>query len=197
VSKPTASEQLFEQFCDCHGLPYRRLKAGHSPTPDYELTVGATIVRVEIEQIETEVGIEPLGVSTRTVGNHVRKKISDARRQVKASCEAGFPTILLIYNLVDEPFQSFGTEPHDFLAAMYGEYTVKLENSRPTQTFHGRNSKLRPGVYSYFSAVGHLKRTSGNPEVIVYENAYAARPLHWEEVPASIQVQRVEVESAV
>lgn len=196
MSAATVSEQLFEQFCVANSLPFRRLPAGQTPTPDYELELGGATVRVEIEQIESKAGINPFGVSTRTVGKHLRKKITDARRQAKASSNDGYPTILLVYNLVDEPFQSFGTEPHDFIAAMYGEFTVRLVDGKATDSYNGKNAKFRRDAYTYFSAVGHLRRTSGAPEVVLYENAFAERALSWNHLPSCIQVQRVEVPDA-
>ena len=41
-------------------------------------------------------------VSSRTVGNHIRKKIQKARKQIQASAKRGIPSILLIYNNIQK-----------------------------------------------------------------------------------------------
>jgi len=193
----TESEELFESFCRQHELDWQRFSEGAGKTPDYSIKFGVAAVAVEVEQIETMQGFNPGGVSSRTVGWHVRNKINEARAQLQVSARSGLPTVLLIYNAVD-PLQLFGTEQHDFLSAMYGELTIHidritLERSSP---FHGRNARLRNGYNTSFSGVGHLQRTSTGASVTVYKNVFAAHPLPCESVPSCIQVVNVEVEHA-
>jgi hypothetical protein len=114
---------------------------------------------------------------------------------LKTASEAGLPAILLIHNTVD-PQQMFGTEEHDFVFAMYGELTVRLINGRATDSFHGRNAKIRHDANISFSGVGHLKRVADGAEVKIFENVYAQYPLPFKFVPACIEVVRVEVEHA-
>jgi hypothetical protein len=141
---------LFETFCAQQHLDFEPIPTSAERTPDYRLQLGAATVLFEIEQIESLVGFEPDGVSSRTVGAHVRRKIADARKQVQAGSQSGLPAVLLIYNTVDS-LQAFGTETHDFICAMYGELTVRLFNSRAHNTFHGRNATLRHDVNTSFS----------------------------------------------
>jgi hypothetical protein len=195
MSRDTDSEKLFASFCEAHGLDFARIPVGPGKTTDFRVSVGGTDILVEIEQIESTKGIYPTGVSSRTVGSHVRSKIAEARKQVQAAAREGSPTVLLIYNNVDEPFQSFGTEPHDFIAAMYGEHTVRIVQGRVAGSYHGRNASLRSKNTS-FSAVGYLRRTAGGAEVKIYENAYAKNPLPFEALPGCIDVIRVEVPNA-
>ena len=150
---------------------------------------------VEIEQIESQGGLNPGGVSSRTVGSHVRHKISEARKQLKTASETGLPAILLIHNTVD-PLQAFGTETHDFICAMYGELTVRLTNGRSSGSFHGRNAKIRQDANTSFSGVGHLKRVADGAEVTVFENVYAKCPLPFDVLPPCIELVRIEVEHA-
>ena len=125
----TESEALFEDFCERHCLDWAPVETGATKTSDYCLRFGSSTVFVEIKQIESEDGFKTNGVSSRTVGAHVRRKIAEARRQLQGVSRRGSPTILLIYNSVD-PIQLFGTETHDFLCAMYGELTVRLTEAR-------------------------------------------------------------------
>ena len=195
MTRKTESEAMFEAFCTEHHLDWQPIPTGPDKTTDYRLRFGAVTVQVEIEQIESQRGFNPDGVSSRTVGSHVRQKISEARRQMQMAAQAGVPAILLIHNTIDS-WQAFGTETHDFMCAMYGEMTVRLTDGRPRESFHGRNAKLRDDANTSFSGVGHLKRVANGIEVKVYENVYAAHPLPFENMPSCIQVVHVEVEHA-
>lgn len=195
MSRKTESEALFERFCGQHRLDWTPIPAGSGKTPDYRLQFQGCTVLVEIEQIESRTGFHSSGASSRTVGSHVRHKISEARKQLKTASEAGLPAILLIHNTVD-PWQTFGTEDHDFVCAMYGELTVRLTNGRATDSFHGRNAKIRRDANTSFSGVGHLKRVGDGAEVRVFENVYATHPLPFQLLPSCIEVVRVEVEHA-
>jgi hypothetical protein len=131
-------------------------------------------------------------VSTRTVGSHVRKKIAEARKQVQAGSNAGCPSVLLIHNDLD-PLQLFGTEPHDFLAAMYGEMTLLLQRGEIKDSFYGRNSRLREDQNTSFSAVGHLVDCADGPRVHLFENVYARVPLDFPSLPACVNVTRITI----
>lgn len=195
MTAKTESEALFEAFCATHRLNWAPHGTKDTPTPDYQLTFGGAIVCVEIKQIESEVGFVAGGLQSRSVGDHVRRKITEAKAQLQAASNAGFPTILLIYNTVD-PRQAFGTEAQDFTFAMYGEWTVRLQDGHIEDSFHGRNSSLRPNMNTSFSALGHLRRTASGAEVKIFENAYARHPLPYEALPECIDVVRIEIENA-
>ena len=196
MTKQTKSEALFASFCSNHNLDWARVPAAASKTPDYRLRFGQTTVAFEIKQLDGLAGFNPGGVSSRTVGYHVRQKITEARKQLQAAAASGEPAVLLIYNAVD-PFQSFGTEQHDFICAMYGDLTVDLSRESFSKPFHGRNAKLRAGMNTSFSAVGHLRLLgTGAASVTLYENVYAAHPLPFERLPTSLEVIRVSVQDA-
>lgn len=192
MSKQNKSESLFESFCRANRLDWQPIPTGAEKTADYRLRFGATTVAFEIEQIESLAGFSRTSVSSRTVGNHVRHKIAEARKQLQSVAARGEPTILLIFNAVD-PLQLFGTEQHDFICAMYGELTVHLsQDGTLGQPFHGRNAKLRSDINTSFSGVGHLRQQSaGVASVTVYENIYAAHPLPFGHFPSCIEVLRV------
>ena len=194
----TESEALFESFCDINRIPWTRVEPGDSPTPDYVITFpGAGQIYFEIKQIDEDPNFRDLGgVSTRTVGSHVHSKIDAGRAQMKVGANLGAASVLLIHNNLD-PLQLFGTERHDFLAAMYGERTILLKNGRIADSFHGRNAKLRKNNNVSFSAVGHLRRSPTGPVVEIYENVFAQIQLDISSVPECFGMLRVEiVESA-
>src|SRR5450755_4640545 len=64
-----------------------------------------------------------------TPGDHVRRIIDRSKKQIQYGAAQGIPSILLIYNSLDPVFQNFGTEDHDFTAAMYGEYTILIDKN--------------------------------------------------------------------
>ncbi|MEC3887721.1 hypothetical protein [Xanthomonas campestris] len=194
----TASEQLFETFCAHHRLDCRRIAETSASTPDYHVRLGSTAVAVEIKQIESRRGVDPDGGWSRTIGWHVRQKIAEARAQLRVAASAGMPAILLIHNTVD-PMHLFGTEQHDFLSAMYGELTVRIDASGRAASglFHGRNARLRETANTSFSGVGHLHATRSGAEVIIYENVFAAHPLPFGAIPDCIRTIRVELDQTV
>ena len=120
----TISETIFEKFCISNDLQWEKISESGQPTPDYKIVVNTETIFVEIKQIDKNDEFTKEG-SSRIVGDHIRAKINGkhTRRQAKAALKYGFPFILLIYNNLD-PMQGFGTERHDFIAAMYGELTI-------------------------------------------------------------------------
>jgi len=195
MTYPTPSEALFEEFCQAHGLRYTDVPEGNSHTVDYLLHVGGVSIAIEIETLENMRGWNPGGVYTRTVGAHLRRKVADARKQIQAASKAGHPTLLLVHNAVD-PSQAFGTEQHDFLAAMYGDYSVRIVNKRITDRYRDRSAALQRGRNTSFSGIGHLSTTPKGPRVHVYENVFARVPLPFDGFPEAIGVSRIEVEFA-
>lgn len=195
LKSKTASEAAFESFCKENGLSFSRVPESTVPTPDYVLTVNAIDIYVEVKQIDEDENFSS-AFGSRTPGSHIRAKINQARDQLRAAAQNGNPAILLVYNNLD-PFQMFGTEQHDFTAAMYGELTINLKRESRTSSgiFHGRNQSFREGKNESFSAVGWLYRGQNGFGVHLYENAYAQVPLQFDELPACIQFNRVEVEN--
>jgi hypothetical protein len=191
----TEGEALFERFCGVHGLHCARIAEGKLPTPDYLVDLDGISAAIEIKQIDEDENFSSTSTS-RMVGAHVRAKINEARNQVRPAATDGIPAILLIYNNLD-PLQSFGTEQHDFVAAMYGEHTVLLsvETGEILDSFQGRNKAVRPGKNDSFSAVGYLKRSDRAPAIHLYENIYAKVPLDYGRLPACVAYTRFEVDN--
>jgi hypothetical protein len=190
--KPKA-EALFESFCDSHAVPWKRVPVEKTRTPDYIISLNGQSLYFEIKQIDKDDDFKmSQGVSSRTVGSHIRQKILDSRKQVQVGAKLGAPSILLVYNNLD-PMQLFGTEQHDFIAAMYGQMTVELKDSRIVDSYHGRNSLLRDDHNTSFSAVGHLRNSATGPIVRLYENAFARNSLNVVSLPPYFEVVYVEV----
>jgi hypothetical protein len=192
----TYSERLFADFCKSNHIACEVIHTGPGKTVDFEICISGSQIAVEVEALESMSGWNPGGVHTRKPGVHVRRKIEEARKQVQAAADAGLPTILLIYNAVD-PMQLFGTEQHDFLAAMYGDLTWQLDAAGVNGLFHGRSSAFREKMNTSFSAVGHLCQTDSGANVHLYENAHARLRLPYSTFPKCIAFNRVQVESAV
>lgn len=189
----TESEVLFESFCDAYSISCMRVPTGHARSPDYLVSLGGKSIYFEIKQIDANDSFNTLqGCSSRTVGSHIRQKIAESRGQVQPGARGGVPCVLLVYNKLD-PMQAFGTEPHDFTSAMYGEMTVVLKNNVITDSYHGRNAFLRQGHNTSFSAVGHLRKSPTGSAVRLYENVFAHNPLDFSSVPACFEVMRIEV----
>ena len=194
MSRKTESELLFESFCDFHDIPWKPVAVAGGRTPDYLVSLNDESVYFEVKQIDSDQAFTaPGGVHSRTVGSHIRQKILDSRKQVQVAKKAGVPGVLLIYNNLD-PLQTFGTEQHDFISAMYGEMTVVLKNRRITDSFQGRNSLLRENQNTSFSALAHLRRTSNGPTMRIYENVFAHVGLNYESLPQCIEVIHVQVD---
>jgi hypothetical protein len=195
MTRATSGEAAFEQFCEQWRLGYERVQECDTPTPDYLLDLGYVRAAVEIKQIDEDVDFAP-PISSRTVGDHVRAKINEARKQLRGATERATPAILLVYNNLD-PLQRFGTEQHDFVAAMYGESTVSVSvnTGAVLGSLEGRNKSFRPGKNDSFSAIGSIRRTANGLEVHLYENLYAKVPLDYARLPECMRHTRFELDS--
>ena len=189
----TISETIFEKLSISNDLQWEKISESGQPTPDYKIVVDAETIFVEIKQINKDNEFTKEG-SSRIVGDHIRAKINDkqTRRQAKAALKYGSPFILLIYNNLDH-MQGFGTERHDFIAAMYGELTIVLnpKDHSITDSYHGRNQSLRQDKNTSFSAIGFLYQTNKSPNVRIYENAFAENKLNYSALPKCIEVVRI------
>jgi len=194
MSAQTAGELAFESFCKAHRIPCTKIKEGSDSTPDYEVILNGTTAYVEVKDIEEDENFRATGAS-RTVGSHVRAKIHEAKGQLQPVARAGAPTLLLIYNALD-PYQSFGTEQHDFLAAMYGEVTVAISRSsgKIVDSFQGKNRSLAVEKNTSFSAVGGIYTARADVTVVIYENVFAKNAIDFSSIPACIDARRVVIE---
>ncbi|MGD0971329.1 MAG: hypothetical protein ABSA04_08020 [Desulfobaccales bacterium] len=196
------AESLFEEFCSAKKLKFLKIEEGSDPTPDYQIILNDTIIYIEVKQIDKDKDFEiinenDISSGKMTVGEHIRKKIDQVRKkkQVKTVAEQGAPVILLIYNNLDK-YQMFGTEPHDFISAMYGERTLLFDKNKNEiiDYFYGKNKSFEEKKNTSLSAVGLLSKEGNNISVRIYENAFAKNKLDYSKIPECISVTRAEIE---
>jgi hypothetical protein len=125
----------------------------------------------------------------------MRSKISEARKQVQYGSKQGLPAIMLVYNNIDPVHQRFGTEDHDFICAMYGEFTVRI-TGETIDSFHGRNQSVAEAKNRSFSTLGRLSTSlvSGEMQVTLFENVFAKVPLPYDQLPRCFDVKRIEID---
>jgi hypothetical protein len=106
--------------------------------------------------------------------------------------------VLLIYNSVDPVFQMFGTEQADFIAAMYGAYTILLnkQTGAASEMFNGKDQMLQQKKNTSFSAVGHLCDRGGTTTVTLFDNVFAKVKILHDQLPPCFDVPRIEVSTA-
>jgi hypothetical protein len=130
-----------------------------------------------------------------TLGEHVRRRIVGAKKQVQYGAKQGIPSVLLIYNTLDREFQRFGTDDMDFIAAMYGEYTILIDKDtrQASEMFNGKNQSLQQDKNTSFSAVGRLSDRGGKTTLTLFENIFAHVKIPYEQLPPCFEVRRAEV----
>jgi hypothetical protein len=200
----TKSESLFEEFLATNNLPFEKIEEDTTSRPDYRVSIGGSDIIFEIKELTED---ENFGVvkdpayphiksSSRTTGDHIRRKIESSKKQLQFGAKQGIPSIhFLIYNNIDPVFQDFGTEPMDFTAAMYGACTILINRESRTASdwFNGKDRMLQQSKNTSFSAVGHLCDRGGKTTVTLYENVFAKVKAPYSQLPACFDVRRADV----
>lgn len=186
----TTSELAFERFLNENNLTFEKIeeaKEGGARRPDYLVQIGDIKLMFEIKGLNFAGG-------NRTIGDHVRRTINKSRGQVRYATEQGIPSILLVYNNLDQLFSS-GIEDHDFETAMYGERTLLLDPSTGsiTDAFHGQNQSMREAWNTEFGAIGRLTRGSERMIVTLFENVFAQIKIPYEKLPTCFDVIRLKI----
>lgn len=194
----TKSEEIFETFLIENSLEFEKIQEENSPRPDYLVKTSKIKLAFEIKELAEDENFktEPFAVSSRKVGEHIRKKIHDARRQIQFAAKLGIPSILLIYNNID-PLHLFGTENMDFISAMYGDYTVVFNKStgKIIDSFQGQNQSLSEAKNTSFSAVGKLSPYFGKMKVTLFENVFSKAKIPYQQLPQCFDVIHIQIES--
>jgi hypothetical protein len=199
----TKSEETFESFLAANNLPFEKIKEDTTPRPDYLVSIGDLKLVFELKELAED---ENFGViadpahphiksHSRTVGNHVRRRIEGSRKQIHYGAKQGIPSVLLIYNNLDPVFQMFGTEDMDFTTAMYGELTVLLNKKtrEASELFHGKNQLLQKNKNTSFSALGRLCDRGGEITVTLFENVFSAVKIPYDLLPPCFDVERINI----
>ena len=200
----TRSEEILEAFLAANAVPFEKIAEDTTHRPDYLLSIGDIKLIVEVKELtqDEKVGVidDPAhphiqSFSGTSIGEHVRRRIAGSKKQIQYGAKLGFPSVLLIYNVLDRVFQAFGTGDEDFIAAMYGEFTIAIDKNthEASEMFNGKNQSLQPGKNTSFSAVGHLCDRNGKTTVTLFENIYAQVKLPFERLPPCFRVRRFEV----
>lgn len=191
----TESESIFEKYLERNGLSFERVPVASSPRPDYLVMSGAGTLAFEVKELSSDKNFkaDSFSVSSRTVGNHIRDKIVKARKQIRFGADRGIPSILVIYNNID-PLQMFGTEEHDFKAAMYGAHTLSIDKSsgKIVNSFQGRNASFTEENRTYFSALARLSTFNSQIRLTLFENIFAAVSIEYDALPACFEIVRFE-----
>lgn len=202
----TKSEGLFEDFLAANHLPFEKICEDTTPRPDYRVFVGEGQIIFELKELSED---ENFGIvkdsayphiksSSRTRGDHIRRRIESSKKQIQYGAKQGIPSVLLIYNNIDPVFQDFGTEAMDFTAAMYGAYTIVIdrESNIATDWFNGKDQMLQESKNTSFSAIGHLCDRGGATTVTLYENVFAKVKVLFDLLPPCFEVRRMDVSTA-
>ena len=199
----TKSEELFGRFLTDNNLTFEKIKENKTPRPGYLVSVGSTQHIFELKELAED---ESFGVvedpahphiksHSRTLGDHVRRRIESSKKQIQYGAKQGIPSVLLIYNDVDLVFQMFGTEDMDFTAAMYGEFTILIDKAtrQSSEMFNGKNQSLHERKNTSFSAVGRLCDRGGKTTVTLFENVFSKVKVPFDLLPPCFEVRRVAV----
>jgi hypothetical protein len=201
----TKSEQLFETFLTANNVQFEKIEEieeKEAYRPDFLVALGNLHLVFELKELAEDDNfgvVDPtkpyIKSHSRTVGDHVRRRIGSSKKQIQYRANQGIPSILLIYNNLDPVFQSFGTEDMDFTTAMYGELTILLDKKtrQSSEMFNGKNQSLQEGKNTSFSAVGRLCDRGGKTTVTLFENVFSKLTVPYEQLPACFEVRRVEV----
>ena len=192
----TNSENLFEQFTAQHGLLIKRiLTVENLRTPDYTLKLKNIELAVEITTVHASADGDLKGGYSRTIGDVVRRKIADKSKQMHWAEQNQMPSLLLLHES-REGYPWF-LEDHDFLTAMYGEFTLKIgrESRKSGPLYQHRNAKMRIDSKTHFSALGRIFLDyDGALKIAIFPNLFAAKPIPSDQWPICIDVKKFELE---
>lgn len=92
----TKSESLFEEFLATNNLSFEKIDVDTTPRPDYRITVGCGEIIFELKELAEDgnFGVikDPnfphIKSSSRTVGDHIRRRIESSRKQIQFGATA-------------------------------------------------------------------------------------------------------------
>lgn len=179
----TESEQVFEAFCEQHGLRFRRIPVASKKSPDYRLSANGIDIIVEVKQLDESQDdkhrLERLSAGETIVDfeftdDRVAEKIKRAANQLRPHSKNGLATVLCICDMR----RLGGISPDNVKVAMYGTETVILEKRnrrvvavRPISP--GGKRQCTPTTNTSISAVAVLSCDQEQLRLRVYHNDYA------------------------
>ena len=196
AEKMTESEIKFEQFCNAQNIKFDRINMGQARTPDYDIFVNSQKIVVEVKELqandEDKKAVQDWEIQksaiwgSRRIGDRIRYKLDDAKRQIEVRAKGICPSMLFLYD--DRPFPVRGIFSYEILVAMYGWETIDLhapEKLGEPVTFgkhrFGKGKKFHERVHTYISGLAILSEsTSDSLHLAIYVNDYADKPLPYE-----------------
>lgn len=188
--RSTPSEAMFQRFCQRHGIPCERVTPGAHPSPDFVIELVKVRIACEVKQIDPNdedlAELEQLrsrGSVARYVPNRMRGRLKQISRQLKASAQAGTPTLLVVYD--NTPFKQY-SDHTQVIEAMFGPETVTVSaplhhrgQTVVSKPYFGGNRGLGPSHNTSISAIAILSDgpASEAQTLRLYYNPYAAVPL--------------------
>jgi hypothetical protein len=96
----TKSEDLFEGFLAINNLLFEKIKEDISPRPDYRVSVGGSEIIFELKELAEDGNFglikDPtyphIKSSSRTVGDHIRRRIESSKKQIQFGAKQGVPS---------------------------------------------------------------------------------------------------------
>lgn len=166
----TLGEFLFEEICALKKWKAKKLEGAQRRSADYLVNTEQGGFIVECKDIDNEEVIEGKCYSL-VPGQEVRKRIEDARIQVKNTIEQfKLPTLLVVY---DQTHLGH-TMPENVRIAMYGDLKFDLKEKA---LFHQDNQSFQKNKNTSFSAIGALYTFNMHtPSLEVHRNFYAKIP---------------------
>lgn len=189
----TISEEQFEEFCQQRGIPLERIPETEKRTPDYQITIGAERLIIEVKETSPNPGelesnrlLKERGygnVIGGTPGDRVRKMIRSASPQLKARSNGVLPTLLVVF---DEGRVAGHVEGYQVRVAMYGLEQIYIAvppigQGQPyaTGSGHGPKRKMTETDNTSISAIAALVMTGPHNHILyVYRNRFAKVPLN-------------------
>jgi hypothetical protein len=196
----TASEILFERFCQERCLEFRPIDITEARTPDYEVRLASGPVAVEIKQLEPGASDQELLNRLRrgrTVSHWVnmgrpREALLDGTKQLRAYARGVMPGVVVLFDTAGGLLGYLGADSIGH--SMYGPRRVHVTASEDKDAEvvgaslgGGRVATERHSTM--LSAVGVLRLfQNGALSLTVFHNRHAALPLD----PNELRVRDVE-----
>lgn len=187
----TESEILFERLCRESAIPVERIDESEVTTPDYEITLSAGPVLVEVKQLEPNAEDKELLAQLRTgksVGfsvdmGRVRLPIMQGVKQLRPHAKGKKPAIVVLYDTI-----GLGNylDPYCISFSMYGPEKVHYDVPQDPRAeiqyrgmSRGGNSVATKNENTTLSAVGVLYEygPANKPHMDLFHNFHASVPL--------------------
>jgi hypothetical protein len=194
----TDSEFLFEQFLHKNAINFEPIpRTNQRKTPDYIVTLNGCTIAVEVTTIKSAADGDASIGYTKTIGNEIRREITDKSKQLRWAEERALPTLLLLHEDNGVGYPWF-LEDHDFRDAMYGASTLQISriSSKSGPMYNGRDAQLRPSSgREHISALGRIQLNFGNNIACkIFPNIYAKRPIETIVWPSAFNLAKFELE---